>query len=38
MTASTVRPLLPQAESLADATAGFMERLSEVRALNKKHI
>lgn len=38
MSANTVRPLLPNQASLADATEGFMERLSEVRAINKKHI
>ena len=38
MMSNTIDPMLPNAASLAEATDGFMERLSEVRALNKKHI
>ena len=38
MVSNTIRPMLPNEESLTDQTMGFMERLSEVRAINKKNI
>ena len=38
MVANTLGPLIPNQGSLDEAVNGFMERLSEVRALNKKHI
>ena len=34
----TVKPLLPNANSLAESTANWMERMSDVRAVNKKNI
>lgn len=37
MMMTKIRPLLPNAECLTESTLGFMERLSEVRAVNKKH-
>lgn len=38
MASTKIEPLLPNEMSLTEATNGFMERLSEVRAINKKHV
>lgn len=38
MASNTIEPLLPNDLCLTEATDGFMERLSEVRAINKKHV
>ena len=38
MVQHTLVPMLPNDQSLTYATDGFMERLSEVRAINKKHV
>ena len=38
MASTKIQPLLPNEMCLSEATNGFMERLSEVRAINKKHV